>query len=123
MNMLLPKTIILARLLAACAMAAALPVATSAQGNGTQAESNLFAAGKRLVVEYCSACHATGADDQSRHPEAPPMRTLGRNYPVEDLAEALAEGIMSGHPDMPVLTFEADEVDQVIAYLQSIQVE
>lgn len=36
------------------------------------------------------------------------------------LAEALAEGIMTGHPDMPVFTFTARQADQIIAYLEAI---
>jgi len=30
---------------------------------------------------------------------APPFRTLHLRYPVEDLAESLAERIMTAHPD------------------------
>jgi hypothetical protein len=37
------------------------------------------------------------------------------------LAEALAEGIFVGHPDMPEFVFEADEVGAILAYLKSIQ--
>jgi hypothetical protein len=32
---------------------------------------------------------------------APPFRTLHERYPVENLEEPLAEGIISGHPSMP----------------------
>ena len=39
----------------------------------------------------------------------------------EGLAEALAEGISTGHPDMPEFVFEADEVGAIIQYLESIQ--
>jgi hypothetical protein len=44
-----------------------------------------------------------------------------RKYPIEGLAEALAEGIFVGHPDMPEFVFEADEVGAILAYLASIQ--
>jgi hypothetical protein len=37
------------------------------------------------------------------------------------LEEALGEGILSGHPDMPEFRFDADEVGAIIVYLQSIQ--
>jgi cytochrome c len=37
------------------------------------------------------------------------------------LAEALAEGLSSGHPDMPEFRFEIDDVDAILAYLESIQ--
>ncbi len=40
---------------------------------------------------------------------------------LNSLEELLGEGIMSGHPDMPEFSFEADEVGDIIAYLKSIQ--
>ena len=55
------------------------------------------------------------------HPDAPPFRTLSSKYPVEDLAESLAEGIVSGHPDMPIFVFSPTDVQAIIDYLQSIQ--
>jgi mono/diheme cytochrome c family protein len=77
--------------------------------------------GETLVVRNCSACHAVGATGASPHPEAPPFRILGRRYPLESLEEALGEGIVAGHPDMPEFKFEAADVGAVIAYLNFIQ--
>jgi hypothetical protein len=42
-------------------------------------------------------------------------------YPIDSLQEALAEGIVSGHPDMPIFVFSPQDVDAIILYLQSIQ--
>jgi hypothetical protein len=42
---------------------------------------------------------------------------------VEDLAESLAEGIVSGHPEMPIFVFNAHDVEAIIQYLDSIQVQ
>ena len=42
-------------------------------------------------------------------------------YPIESLEEALGEGIMTGHPDMPEFSFDAAQVGAIIAYLKSIQ--
>jgi mono/diheme cytochrome c family protein len=77
--------------------------------------------GEVLVTTNCSRCHAVGRTGNSTHPEAPPFRTLGQRYPIEVLAEALAEGLSSGHPDMPEFRFEIDDVDAILAYLESIQ--
>ena len=84
-------------------------------------EKDLTAKGEVLVRENCSRCHAIGKEGDSPHPEAPPFRTLSSKYPVDDLAESLAEGIVSGHPDMPVFVFEPTDVEAIIEYLQSIQ--
>ncbi len=77
--------------------------------------------GQELLARDCSSCHAIGRTGESPHRLAPPFRTLGKRYPIESLEEALGEGIMSGHPDMPEFSFEADEVGAIIAYLKSIQ--
>lgn len=78
-------------------------------------------AGGQLVTELCGRCHTVAVGQPSPHPQAPSMRHLARRYPVERLAEALAEGMMVGHPDMPVFEFDVGEVDQIISYLNSIQ--
>lgn len=77
--------------------------------------------GEALVVRHCAPCHAVGRSGASTHSEAPPLRTLGQRYPVEALQEALAEGMVTGHPDMPEFKFSPSDVGAVIAYLQSIQ--
>jgi cytochrome c len=77
--------------------------------------------GEGLLIANCARCHAVGRSGVSLHPQAPPFRTLSRKFKVEGLAEALAEGIFTGHPDMPEFVFEADEVGAIIDYLKSIQ--
>ena len=77
--------------------------------------------GEALLTTNCARCHAVGRSGVSPHPQAPAFRTLSRKFKVEGLAEALAEGISTGHPDMPEFVFEADEVGAIIDYLKSIQ--
>jgi cytochrome c len=77
--------------------------------------------GEQLIQQKCGPCHATGKTGDSPKREAPPFRLLGQRYPIESLEESLGEGIMSGHPDMPEFSFDADEVGDIIAYLKSIQ--
>jgi mono/diheme cytochrome c family protein len=40
---------------------------------------------------------------------------------VESLAEALAEGIVTGHPTMPEFALDAAQVNDFIAYLKSLE--
>jgi mono/diheme cytochrome c family protein len=77
--------------------------------------------GQKLASANCTTCHAIGAVGESPAPEAPPFRTLSRNYRVADLEEALAEGISVGHPAMPQFAFGADDAHALVVYLQSIQ--
>ncbi|HXQ15359.1 MAG TPA: cytochrome c [Caulobacteraceae bacterium] len=77
--------------------------------------------GHALVLRNCAMCHATENTGDSPNPLSPRFRDLDKRYPIEDLAEALAEGIMVGHPQMPQFRFAPNEVDDIIAYLKSIQ--
>lgn len=74
-----------------------------------------------MLQKNCASCHAVGRSGASPNKDAPAFRTLGQRYPVDSLEEALGEGILSGHPDMPEFRFDADEVGAIIVYLQSIQ--
>ena len=55
----------------------------------------------------CGQCHAVGPIGESPLRIAPPFRTLHQRYPVESLAEALAEGIVTGQPSMPEFRLDA----------------
>jgi mono/diheme cytochrome c family protein len=85
------------------------------------AAGSLTERGKALVELNCAGCHATGTTGKSSHPDAPPFRVLSRRYPITDLEEALAEGISTGHPDMPEWVASPDQIDAIIAYIASIQ--
>lgn len=76
--------------------------------------------GRAILSDKCSGCHAVGQDGASPLGQAPPFRTLPKRYPVADLAEALAEGIVTGHPDMPQFVFPPADIDAIIGYLQSL---
>ena len=77
--------------------------------------------GKRLAVTYCAKCHSIDKVSPSPLKIAPPFRTLHERYPVETLQEALAEGIVTGHPTMPQFSFDADQVSDFIAFLKTLE--
>jgi hypothetical protein len=52
---------------------------------------------------------------------APPFRDLSKRYPIEALGEALAKGIVVGHPAMPRFTFEPREIDALLAYIARLK--
>jgi mono/diheme cytochrome c family protein len=87
-------------------------------------EERLSAAAQRglvIVRTNCSRCHAIGKIGESRLRIAPPFRTLHERYPVDDLQEPLAEGIVTGHPTMPEFRFDPGQVGDIIAYLKSLE--
>ena len=98
-------------------VAVAALVTISSQGAFAQSLKR----GEELLTRSCGLCHAVGRGGESANKVAPPFRTLGQRYPIESLEEALGEGIMSGHPDMPEFSFDARDVGAIIAYLKSIQ--
>lgn len=106
----------------AVAITALLVLATAAIATPTIAETqaDFVAAGLALAKANCGRCHALGLTDESPHKDAPPFRLVAERYPSENLAEALAEGIVSGHPDMPVYVFRPDEIEAFLAYLDSL---
>ena len=77
--------------------------------------------GDTLLARECGRCHATGRAGNSPLKDAPALRTLAKRYPIDSLEEALGEGIMTGHPEMPEFKFEPDDVGAIIGYLKSIQ--
>ncbi|NDV87876.1 c-type cytochrome [Aurantimonas aggregata] len=92
-------------------------LATSAAAQDTA----VIAEGRAVLEERCSRCHAIDRTGESPHAEAPAFRTLSERYPVSALQEALAEGIVTGHPDMPEFVAEPVQIAAIIAYLESIQ--
>ena len=77
--------------------------------------------GLTFVTANCIQCHAVDRVSPSPLGIAPPFRTLHTKYPVENLAEALAEGIMTGHPTMPQFRLDPGQIGDVIAYLKTLE--
>lgn len=100
---------------------AAPPEAVGGARSAEDASSEQVAAGRRIVELQCVSCHAVLSSDASRHPDAPPLRTLAERYSATRLAEAFALGIMTGHPDMPEFRLSRAQVEAIVAYLESIQ--
>jgi cytochrome c len=101
------------RVLLAAAMLSAITGAVVAQTGRAQR-------GLTYVQTHCASCHAIGRTGESPLKIAPAFRTLHTRYPVENLAEAFAEGITTGHPSMPEFVLDPAQINDVIAYLQTL---
>ncbi len=77
--------------------------------------------GKIFAMNNCAKCHAIDKVSPSPLKIAPPFRTLHKRYPVESLAEALAEGIQTGHPTMPEFQLDPDQIGDLLAYLKTLE--
>ena len=82
------------------------------------------ASGRAIAERNCQSCHAIGPEGPSPVAAAPPFRDLVKRWPAENLAEALGEGIQvahNGNVQMPEFELEPEQVDDLIAYLQTLQ--
>jgi cytochrome c len=77
--------------------------------------------GKAYVSSHCARCHSIDRVTASRLQAAPPFRTLHLRYPIETLAESLAEGISTGHPAMPSAELEPDQIHDLLSYLKTLE--
>ena len=76
--------------------------------------------GHAIAQRFCARCHAIGMTGKSPHASAPPFREIVAKGNIENLEEALGEGIIVGHPDMPQFQFKPRDVGALVAYLKSL---
>lgn len=100
---------------------AAMALGASLAGGPAFAQDSAVVQGRDIVQRNCGMCHAIGRADASPNAAAPAFRELNKRYPVDNLAEALGEGIITGHPQMPEFAFPPEQVSAIISYLKSIQ--
>ena len=115
-----PQVLIERSTLAHC-LAAAMVMSSIFMVSSAHSQELAVTQGRRIAEANCGACHSVGRFGDSPMAIAPPFRTLHTKYPVEDLEESLAEGIMTGHPTMPQFRFDADQIRDFIAYLKSLE--
>ena len=77
--------------------------------------------GKAYAQSHCARCHAIDRTGESPLQIAPPFRTLHLRYPVETLAEALAEGIYTGHAEMPAFELSPEQIHDLLSYLKTLE--
>ena len=85
------------------------------------AQDSVVQRGRTFAQANCARCHAVGPAGESPLPKAPPFRVIHQRYPVENLAEALAEGIRTAHPAMPEFELDQRQIGDLIAYLKSLE--
>jgi len=79
-----------------------------------------IAAGKKMAEKLCSRCHSVTKTGKSPNPKAPPFRTFASKWPVEDLEEALAEGIVVGEHIMPEFEFDPEQITNLLGFIKDL---
>ncbi len=80
-----------------------------------------IAIGYGLLSKNCARCHAIDMAGLSPLAKAPPFREVVKRYDPAYLEEALAEGIVTGHNEMPEFSFEPEQIAAIIAYLSTLK--
>lgn len=120
--MLLTRTV-MAVLTLACAGCALAGPSGSVPPTFSAPEPSLAAIqrGQEMASARCGSCHAVGPDGSSPLPAAPPLRDIANLYPPTQLQEAFGEGITTGHSAMPQFELRPGEINDLIAYLESLR--
>jgi mono/diheme cytochrome c family protein len=95
---------------------AALSLSTAARSQEVS-----LTAGRELAHARCSRCHAVDRTGASPNPRAPHFRDLGARFPFDGLREALMQGMIVGHPEMPIVHLGQAESGDLIAYMRALQ--
>jgi mono/diheme cytochrome c family protein len=98
------------------ALAFLMPFAAAAHAASPEVQR-----GVQFARLHCAKCHSIDKVSPSPLPAAPPFRNLHNRYPVETLEEAFGEGIVTGHPSMPQFQLAPDQINDLIAFLKSLE--
>ncbi|MGK7864926.1 c-type cytochrome [Falsiroseomonas sp. E2-1-a4] len=77
--------------------------------------------GQAFAAANCARCHAIGRTGASPLAAALAFRDIHLRYPVSQLAEALAEGIVTGHSAMPEFQLDRAQIADLLAYLGTLE--
>lgn len=77
--------------------------------------------GRLLTSTACAGCHATGVTGDSPLAAATPLREIVHRHSLDQLEDAFSEGLVTTHPAMPGYTFRASEIDDIIAYFETLK--
>jgi cytochrome c len=89
------------------------------------ADQAKLARGERIARSLCSPCHAIGKSDPSptRANADTAFRDLHKRYPIPMLTDAARTGTIEGHDEMPSFRLPRSNVDDLLAYIDSMSPE
>lgn len=85
------------------------------------AQSPDVAAGQRLAQRICGECHAVTGDGPSPLADAPPFKDLPGRFDLTQFTDAYDAGMFEGHPRMPLVELDPDQLDELAAFLGSLE--
>jgi mono/diheme cytochrome c family protein len=84
--------------------------------------------GQSIAEQTCLRCHTKFDGDPAPDPaatDAPSLASFGLRWPLENLEEALAEGITVSHDNMtmPEFTLTPESIADLLVYMESLSQE
>ena len=96
------------------ALSAAIALTTA----GGAASAGDAETGRQTFERWCTSCHATAASASVRD-TAPPLSTIVNRPTLSP--EALRRWLADPHPPMPNLTLGRLEIENLVAYIESLR--
>jgi len=93
----------------------------SAASNIAAQSTKRVAAGKAIAMKTCAWCHAIGQRGDSPSGDAPRFRDIHTRHPILTLRQPISRAIATPHDKMPKLPLSNAQVDQIIAYINSLK--
>lgn len=91
------------------------PTASASSDQRAQA----VARGRAYAQQACASCHATEPGQQSADPKAPTFEAIAKTPGMT--IKALKVWLRTSHPTMPNLVIDSDKVDDLSAYIMSLE--
>lgn len=80
-------------------------------------------AGRAFAETRCASCHAVKAGQESPMAGVPTFVELNRRYVATTLQRKLADMVETEHSEMPPLRVHWDEIESLMAYMQTLETE
>lgn len=120
--MRLPVAALLALVVTGCAPNAPKPEPHAPPPSlATAMEWEAASRGRAIALVGCASCHAVDPTGASPYAAAPPFRDIVKHRSLDNIETAMAQGLVTTHPEMPPYTFRASEIDDLIAYLDTLR--
>lgn len=94
--------------------------AATSGGEATELRAPSVEAGRSFAQTRCASCHAVEAGQASPRAGAPTFIELNQRYVATTLQKKLTDMVETEHSEMPPLRVHWDEIEALMAYMQTL---
>ncbi|MDO8411852.1 MAG: cytochrome c [Phenylobacterium sp.] len=107
-------------LLTVLTLTAALAACATGEGPAPTALSPAAERGQQFVLRACAGCHAVAGREASPNAVAPAFASIRMRHTEVGLERSLAQIAREGHGEMPPIYMTGAEMDDIVAYIESL---